>query len=170
MSPNQLKTELEGESQPTHFANMLTVVAKFVNLIRPQHAYFNKKNYQQLTLIQQMTADLKLKTTIVDMPTIRNHNGLALSSRNKYLSNNEQQHALALFRALVTKHNTTSENAINMLNTAITILTNEKNVDVDYLSLHAPNLGHTPTYNKTRLLIAARINTTQLIDNIAMTV
>jgi pantoate--beta-alanine ligase len=169
VSPGQLGAELEGESRPTHFAGVLTVVAKFLNLIRPQRAYFGEKDYQQLILIRRMAKDLEIGTTIVGVPTVRDRDGLALSSRNAYLSADERKHALALSSALTAGRDAAAEGAIGVLDAAMTVLAGEPDVEVDYLSLRAPDLGRAPAYGEARLLVAARVGSTRLIDNIAVT-
>lgn len=169
VSPGIIGEELEGESRPTHFAGVLTVVAKFLNLVRPQRAYFGEKDYQQLVLIKQMAADLELGATIVGVPTVRDRDGLALSSRNSYLSSEERLHALALPRALMAGRDAAGEGAVGVLDAAMTILAGEKDVEVDYLSLRAADFGRAPTYGEARLLAAVRVGSTRLIDNIAVT-
>ncbi|MDP9091499.1 MAG: pantoate--beta-alanine ligase, partial [Actinomycetota bacterium] len=100
IAPGPLGAVLEGLIRPTHFAGVLTVVAKYLNLLRPDRAYFGEKDYQQLSLIRAMTADLDFGATIVGVPTVREPDGLALSSRNTYLSAVERIAALGLSRAL----------------------------------------------------------------------
>lgn len=169
VSAGRLGTELEGEVRPTHFAGVLTVVAKLLNLVRPQRAYFGEKDYQQLTLIRRMALDLELGATVVGVPTVRDRDGLALSSRNSYLSDDERRHALALSRALHAGRDAAGSGAAAVLDAAMTELAGEDGVEVDYLSLRGADLSKAPTHGEARLLVAARVGSTRLIDNVAVT-
>ena len=100
IQPSPLGAELEGGSRPTHFAGMLTVVAKLLNITHASEAYFGEKDYQQLTLIRQMVRDLNMDAKIVAYPTVREPDGLALSSRNRFLDATQRESALALSAAL----------------------------------------------------------------------
>ena len=97
---NRLSQRWEGEARPTHFEGVTTVVTKLLSLIRPSHAYFGQKDYQQLLVIKQMVQDLNIDTKIVRCPTIRESDGLALSSRNRYLSESQRRQAVSLSIAL----------------------------------------------------------------------
>ena len=99
--PGPLGSELEGASRPTHFAGMLTVVLKLLQIIRPDRAFFGEKDYQQLVLIRQMVADLNVDVRIVGVPTVREADGLAMSSRNRYLNPEDREQAGALSSALL---------------------------------------------------------------------
>ncbi|WP_117213465.1 pantoate--beta-alanine ligase [Allorhizocola rhizosphaerae] len=158
--PGPLGEQLEGAVRPGHFAGVLTVVLKLLHLTRPDVAYFGEKDYQQLTLIKRMVRDLSLDVEIVGVPTVREPDGLALSSRNRYLSPDERQLALALSRAL--NKGATQHTPDAVLATAGKELTG---LSVDYLELRDPRLG--PAHSgPARLLVAARVGTTRLIDNI----
>jgi pantoate--beta-alanine ligase len=100
VQPGPLGDELEGAIRPGHFTGVLTVVLKLLHLTQPGAAYFGEKDYQQLTLVRRMVRDLSLDVEIVGVPTVREPDGLALSSRNRYLSAQERQQALGLSRAL----------------------------------------------------------------------
>jgi pantoate--beta-alanine ligase len=163
-----LGDELEGAIRPGHFAGVLTVVAKFLNLVRPDRAYFGEKDYQQLTLIRQMAADLDLGVTVVGVTTVREPDGLALSSRNVYLSAADRAHALALSRALFAGQAAAAEGAPAVLARATAVLGAADGVAVDYLELRGADLGEIPAQGPARLLVAARVGTTRLIDNVGL--
>jgi pantoate--beta-alanine ligase len=166
VQPGPLGDTLEGQIRPGHFAGVLTVVAKFLNLVRPQRGYFGQKDYQQLTLIRQMVDDLDLDVDIVGVPTVREPDGLALSSRNVYLSADERQHALALSRALFAGQSVARDGALAVITAATSVLAAEPGIDVDYLELRAADLGEIPEHGAARLLVAARVGSTRLIDNV----
>jgi pantoate--beta-alanine ligase len=163
VTPGRLGRELEGASRPGHFAGVLTVVLKLLHLTRPHRAYFGEKDYQQLTLIRRMVRDLDLDVQIVAVPTVREPDGLALSSRNRYLTAGEREKALALPHALRAGAAAGPDGAQAVLDAATAELTG---LDVDYLELRDPDLGPAPSSGPARLLVAARIGTTRLIDNV----
>ena len=157
---------LEGASRPGHFAGVLTVVTKLLGLVRPDVAVFGEKDYQQLALIRRTVADLELGVRIVGAPTVRDPDGLALSSRNRYLSPEQRQQALALSRALRAGAEEGPSGAGSVLKAATEEL---RGVDVDYLALRGVDLGPAPAAGPARLLVAARVGTTRLIDNVPLT-
>ncbi|HCT77747.1 MAG TPA: pantoate--beta-alanine ligase [Micromonosporaceae bacterium] len=163
IEPGPLGDELEGAVRPGHFAGVLTVVLKLLNLTAADLAYFGEKDYQQLTLIRGMVRDLEVPVEIVGVPTVREDDGLALSSRNRYLSDDERELAPALSRAL--QKSAAQEIADAVLATAGKELAG---LTVDYLELRDPALGPPPAHGPARLLVAARVGTTRLIDNIAL--
>ncbi|WP_328463001.1 pantoate--beta-alanine ligase [Actinoplanes sp. NBC_00393] len=166
MHPGPLGDILEGASRPGHFSGMLTVVEKLLMLTRADVAYFGEKDFQQLALIRRMVADLELGVEIVGVPTVREPDGLALSSRNRYLSAEQRRSALALSRAL--REGATHSDPESVLAAAHKILAEEPGVRVDYLSLTGPDLGAAPEEGEARLLVAARVGTTRLIDNVPL--
>jgi pantoate--beta-alanine ligase len=168
VEPGPLGSELEGVVRPTHFAGVLTVVAKFLNLARPAVAFFGEKDYQQLALITRMAADLELGVGIAGVPTVREPDGLALSSRNVYLSPDERRQAVVLSRALFAGRGAATGGADAVLAAARQELAGEPAVRVDYLELRAADLGPVPAHGPARLLIAARVGSTRLIDNVAV--
>ncbi|MGQ0630883.1 MAG: pantoate--beta-alanine ligase [Sporichthyaceae bacterium] len=157
--------DLEGAARPGHFDGVLTVVLKLLHLTRPDVAYFGEKDYQQLTLIRQMCTDLDLAVTIAAVPTVREADGLARSSRNRYLSADERDAALAISAALRSGAAAGHLGAEAVLAAARTPLVEAPSLVVDYLALRAPDLGPAPEHGETRLLIAAKSGTTRLIDN-----
>jgi pantoate--beta-alanine ligase len=171
VDPGPVATVLEGASRPTHFRGVLTVVAKLFGLVRPDLAFFGEKDYQQLVLIRRMVADLCMGVDVVGVETVREADGLALSSRNRYLEEDQRRAALALSRALAAGRATGPEGGEHVLAAARAVLRepDSEGVDVDYLELTAPDLGPAPDNGEARLLVAARVGTTRLIDNTALT-
>jgi pantoate--beta-alanine ligase len=157
---------LEGASRPGHFSGMLTVVAKLFLLTRADVAFFGEKDYQQLTLVKRMARDLEIPVEVRGVPTVRESDGLALSSRNRYLSGPDRAAALALSQAL--RAGAAQSDAAGVVAAADKILSSGTGVAVDYLALTDPELGPAPASGPARLLVAARVGTTRLIDNIAV--
>jgi pantoate--beta-alanine ligase len=162
----ELGTILEGASRPGHFDGMLTVVAKLLLLTRADVAFFGEKDYQQLALVKRMVRDLEIPVEIRGVPTVREPDGLALSSRNRYLSAAEREAALALSRAL--RAGAAQTDADSALSAARRVLSTGTGLDVDYLGLTDPDLGAAPASGPARLLVAARVGTTRLIDNVPL--
>jgi pantoate--beta-alanine ligase len=168
LDPGPLATVLEGRSRPTHFRGVLTVVAKLFGLVRPDVAVFGQKDYQQLVLIRRMVADLCLGIEVVGAETTREPDGLALSSRNAYLSVDERRHALAVSAALRAGAAAATDGADAVRREAEAVLAATPEVAVDYLALTDPDLGPAPESGAARLLVAARVGRTRLIDNTAV--
>lgn len=166
VSPGPLGGELEGAVRPGHFAGVLTVVAKLFHVVAPDVAFFGEKDYQQLVLIKQMVRDLDFPTAVVGVPTVREPDGLALSSRNAYLSRDDRARAATLNRALVAGAAVSALGAQAVLDRAHEVLAGEPALQLDYLELRDPDLGPTPDHGPARLLAAARIGGTRLIDNV----
>lgn len=168
LDPGPLADELEGASRPGHFAGVLLVVAKFTHLLRPSTTYFGAKDWQQLTLVRAMAADLDLGVDIVAVDTVREKDGLALSSRNVYLSADERVRAASLSRALFAGRDAAGgADAAAVLAAARSVLACA-GLDVDYLELRAPDLKPAPEVGPARLLVAARVGSTRLLDNVAV--
>jgi pantoate--beta-alanine ligase len=167
VDPGPLATVLEGAARPGHFDGVLTVVLKLLNLTRADAAYFGEKDYQQLTLIRSMVDDLNVPTEIVGVPTVREPDGLALSSRNRFLSTVEREAALVLSRSLRVASATAAEGAgpATTLAAARAEFEGVPEVVPDYVELTDPFLGPTPALGKARLLVAAKVGQTRLIDN-----
>lgn len=166
--PGALGEELEGASRPTHFAGVLTVVLKLLNIVHPDRAFFGEKDYQQLTLIRQMVADLDIDTQIVGVPIVREADGLAMSSRNRYLDDVEREQAGALSAALLAGMYAAGEGPAAALDAARAVLDEVPAIDVDYLEVRDPMLGPAPSEGAARMLVAARLGGTRLLDNIAI--
>jgi pantoate--beta-alanine ligase len=163
--PGPLGSELEGAVRPGHFQGVLTVVAKLFNIVRPDFAFFGEKDYQQLVLVRRMVADLNLDVRVVGVPTVREEGGLALSSRNVYLDPVQRESALALSAALSAGVHAGADGGTAVLDAANAVLAAEPGVTLDYLELRADDLGPAPATGPARLLVAARVGSTRLIDN-----
>ncbi|WP_410576674.1 pantoate--beta-alanine ligase [Amycolatopsis sp. lyj-108] len=164
--PGALGDELEGAVRPGHFAGVLTVVAKLFNIVRPDYAFFGEKDYQQLVLIKKMVRDLNFDTRVIGVPTVRERDGLALSSRNVYLTPEQREDAIVLSAALTAGAFVGRDGAEAVLATARQTLSARPAVEVDYLELRGTDLGPAPADGEARLLIAARVGSTRLIDNV----
>jgi len=151
VSVGELGARFEGAHRPGHFEGVATVVLKLFNLLRPAAAYFGQKDAQQLAVVRRMTADLDLGIEIRAVETVREPDGLALSSRNAYLSTEERRRAASLHRALVARDAGLVEGDVDYL--AV--------VDADTFVEVAPQPG-------TLVIGAARFGATRLIDNIRM--
>jgi pantoate--beta-alanine ligase len=167
LTAGALADQLEGPHRPGHFDGMLTVVAKLLLGVRPDRAFFGEKDYQQLTLVRRMVLDLDLPVEIVGVPTVREPDGLALSSRNVFLSAGQRQQALTLSRALLAGRDS-GGSAERVLAAAHAELAKVEGVDVEYLELRDPALGPSPSTGPARLLIAANVGAIRLIDNVAV--
>lgn len=166
--PGPLGADLEGGSRPTHFAGMLTVVLKLLQIVRPDRAFFGEKDYQQLVLVRQMVDDLNVDVRIVGVPTVREADGLAMSSRNRYLSPEEREQASALSSALLAGMYAAGGGPAAVLDAARAVLDEVPAIRTDYLELRGPWLEPAPTVGPARLLVAARLGRTRLLDNIAI--
>jgi pantoate--beta-alanine ligase len=143
----QLGRGLEGDVRPGHFRGVATVCLKLFNLVRPDRAYFGQKDAQQAAVIRRMVRDLDVPVEIRVLPTIRDEDGLALSSRNAYLSPEERERALALPRALATRD---PERARELL----------RGLDVEYVEV--------AEFDPKVLAAAVRVGSTRLIDNVVL--
>jgi pantoate--beta-alanine ligase len=171
IDPGPLGAELEGASRPGHFAGVLTVVAKFFQLVRPDLAFFGQKDYQQFCLIERMVEDLDFPVALVAVPTVRDADGVALSSRNRYLTGVERAAARVLPKALFAGRDAVQlMGRAGVVPTAGAVLKEERSVHVDYLELRGDDLGPAPDHGAARLLVAARVGTTRLIDNVEVLV
>jgi pantoate--beta-alanine ligase len=169
IKPGPLSKVLEGKTRPGHFRGVLLVVAKLLGLVRPDVAVFGEKDYQQLTLIRRMVTDLCLGVDVVAGPTEREPDGLALSSRNRFLDDEDRSEAPVLYRALSAAQEAAAYGVETALGAARTELRTAKRVDLDYLVLTAPDLAElpdpVPPGTEARMLVAARLGGTRLIDN-----
>lgn len=161
---------LEGAARPGHFAGMLTVVHKLLSIARPNFAYFGEKDYQQLVLIREMVRDLNLEPTIIGVPTVREADGLALSSRNRYLDTDQRESATVISAALLAGAYSAQHGVAGILAAARTVLAERPEIVVDYLEVRGIDLGPAPEVGPGRLLIAARVGATRLLDNVGVAV
>jgi pantoate--beta-alanine ligase len=143
----ELSRGLEGAHRPGHFRGVATVCLKLFNIVRPRHAYFGQKDAQQLAVLRRMARDLNLDVEVIAVETVRDPDGLALSSRNARLAPEERERALALPRALATRDLETARAALAGL-------------DVDYVEI--------ADFDPPVLAAAVRVGSTRLIDNIVL--
>ncbi len=167
VDPGPLASILEGAQRPTHFRGVLTVVAKLFGLVRPDVAVFGEKDYQQLTLIRLMARELCLGVEVVGCPTVREADGLEMSSRNRYLSTSERERAAAISAALRAGVDAAPDGPEAVLHAAEKVLA-DAGIDPDYLVLTSPDLGPAEPGRESRLLVAARVGTPRLLDNCAI--
>lgn len=162
----------EGEARPGHFDGVATIVAKLLSSVRPDVALFGEKDFQQLSVIRRMVADLNIPVEIVAVPTVREADGLALSSRNAFLSPKERVEAVALLRALKTARAAilSGSPVEDVLREAKASLRNSGFLRVDYFALvDAATLEPLEVAKgEMRLIAAGLIGSTRLIDNIAV--
>ena len=172
ISVSGISDGLDGAARPGHFDGVATVVTKLFNQVRPDVAIFGEKDYQQLAVIRRFVADLNLPIEIVGMPTQRAEDGLALSSRNAYLTDEERKAALALPRALgeAKRQIEKGEPVEGALAKAIATLAAQGFDPIDYVALcDAATLEPMMVLDRpARLLGAAKLGKTRLIDNIAV--
>jgi pantoate--beta-alanine ligase len=166
VDPGPLGSVLEGAVRPGHFAGVLTVVAKLFGLVRPDLALFGEKDYQQLTLIRAMARELALGVEVIGVPTVREDDGLALSSRNRYLAPEQRSAAVTISAALRAGAAAGPEGADAVLAASRAVLDAEPSLLQDYLALTDTDLGPVPAAGPARLLVAVRAGTTRLLDNV----
>jgi pantoate--beta-alanine ligase len=177
VDPGRLGARLEGTSRPGFFQGALTAVLKLLHLTRPDLTFFGEKDYQQLTLVRAMVTDTDLPVQVIGVPTVREPDGLARSSRNRYLNAAERRAALSLSAAL-----SAGAQAAAQVGSAAAVPAAQARFDqwvatigdvasrLDYLVLTDPMLGPAPAHGPARLLIAAAIGQTRLIDNLPVEV
>jgi len=170
VSLGPLTEPLCGASRPGHFNGVAVVVAKLFSIVQPDIAFFGKKDFQQLAIIRQMTADLNLPLEIVGMPIVREADGLAMSSRNSYLSPQERQQALCLYRALCKVRKLFAEGECSverLLAEARSQIMEAPAAVIDYLELRdSTSLKPVKQAGSgTLLAMAVKIGSTRLIDN-----
>ena len=162
-----------GKTRPRHFSGVLTVVAKLFNACVPDRAYFGEKDYQQLLLIKKMVRELDFPVEIIHCPIIREPDGLAMSSRNKYLDDNERKQAVCLYNALKAAEkafNDRMKNPREIEKIAFDIISQADSARIDYIECRdAVTLDDIEIINRPALLaLAVFIGKTRLIDNIVL--
>ena len=168
VSAGPLGDVLEGASRPGHFDGVLTVVAKLLHITGPDVTFFGQKDAQQVLLVRRMVSDLDFPCEVVTIPTVRDPDGLAMSSRNVYLSAADRDVALALSRSLRAAQAAAGLGADTVRAAALAALAEQPDVGLDYASLVDPGtLADVPSdfVGEALLLVAARVGTTRLIDN-----
>ena len=173
VSAGPLGDVLEGQARPGHFDGVLTVVGKLLHLTGADLAYYGQKDAQQLLLIRRMARDLDFPVDVVAVPTVREADGLALSSRNMYLTESDRETALCLSRALQAGAAAATEGPSAVRRAARAVLVGEPLALVDYLVLvHPSTLEDVPEWyrGEALLAVAGRVGTTRLIDNVPVNV
>ncbi len=165
-----LPHHLCGLSRPVFFTGVATVVCKLFNIVHPHIAVFGEKDYQQLLIIRRMVKDLNINTEIIGAPIVREKDGLAMSSRNAYLTSDQRPAALTLYRSLVKARKrveTGERNAARILNEARDLISAQPETDIDYLSICDPEtLIDVERIDRTALMaLAVKVGKTRLIDN-----
>ncbi|MDO9464222.1 MAG: pantoate--beta-alanine ligase [bacterium] len=160
----------EGKTRPAHFRGVCTIVGKLFNIVDPDIAYFGQKDAQQVAIIKRMVRDLNFNVKIVVVPTVREKDGLAMSSRNKYLSSKERKAALVLYRSLREAEGMIKngeKKSDNVLECMRSVIKKERLAYLDYVGIVNPeDFSHVSEISKTSLIIiACRIGETRLIDN-----
>lgn len=180
MYPEGLKTYVEvdglsdklcGAYRPGHFRGVATVVAKLFNIVCPDDAYFGQKDFQQLVIIRRMVKDLNMDVNVVAMPTVREADGLAMSSRNSYLSKEERQKASIIIKALKLARQLIKSgvrDASKVKSAVSKLIRTKAGVRIDYIEVADPETleGKKIIKGRTLIAVAARVGTTRLIDNI----
>lgn len=168
LSAGEVGERFEGAARPGHFGGALTVVAKLLQIVAPDVATFGQKDAQQLWLVERMVRDLDIPVRILEIPTVRDTDGLAMSSRNRYLSASERHAALALSRALTAAESEADAGIDAVLIAAQVILAEAPSVKVDYFAV-VDTMTFSPVPDGFRgqviAIIAVRLGATRLIDN-----
>lgn len=169
VDPGPLGCELEGASRPGHFAGVLTVVAKLLHLTSPDVALFGEKDYQQWVLVRSMVAALDFPVDVVGVPTVREPDGLAMSSRNRYLSPEAREAAAAIPRALRSAQLLSSADAMEdsfRADIARAAASASVPVEIDYAVVRDLELRSPPLAGPARMLAAVIVDGTRLLDNV----
>ena len=165
-----LSSTLEGKSRPGHFRGVCTVVAKLFNILAPDAAVFGEKDFQQLTIIRQMVRDLNFKIDIIAVPTVRDEDGLACSSRNQYLNSEERNQAPVLYKALQAAANAGKKSASEIVALARKVINEAPLARIDYVEVaDAETLQPVEIVGANSvLLLAVFFGKTRLIDNMRL--
>jgi len=165
-----LSSTLEGKSRPRHFRGVCTVVAKLFNILAPDAAVFGEKDFQQLAIVRRMVRDLNFSIDIIAVPTVREEDGLAFSSRNQYLNPEDRKQATILFKALHASANAGKKSAGDIVALARNVINQAPLARIDYVELvDAKTLQPIETAGPNSvLLLAVFFGKTRLIDNIRL--
>lgn len=168
VAPMKQSYILEGYQRPKHFDGVLRVVLKLLNLTKPTNAYFGKKDAQQLFLILNMVKTLFIDTTIIPCEIVRDEHGLALSSRNAYLSEEEKEQALSISKSLKIATKEVMRGKLHVKAIKDKMQKILENIDVEYIAITNRNFEKLDTIEikNSMILVAAKVGTTRLIDNI----
>lgn len=169
----KINTMLEGTSRPGHFRGVATVVNKLFNIVQPTRAYFGQKDAQQVIVIKKMAADLNMNVEIVNLPTVREPDGLAMSSRNTYLNSEQRLAAIVLYEALKLAqrlYDSGERDAGHLRQKMMTFIQNQPLATIEYVSL-----ADTETLDELKKIeppalvsLAVRFGSTRLIDNVVL--
>jgi pantoate--beta-alanine ligase len=162
---------LEGALRPGHYRGVATVVAKLFHIVKPHKAFFGQKDYQQCVVIKRMVKELNMDIEIAVLPTVREADGLAMSSRNSYLSAEERHAAPAIYRALSEAEHLIASGVKEpgkLKNKMQAVLREEKGIEIDYIELVDPETlaSAVGIAGKMVILVAVRLGRTRLIDNV----
>jgi pantoate--beta-alanine ligase len=165
-----LSNTLEGKSRPGHFRGVCTVVAKLFNILSADAALFGEKDFQQLAIVRRMVRDLNFKTNIIAVPTVREHDGVACSSRNQYLNSEERKQAAVLHKALRAAANASKKSARDIVDLATKVIGEAPLARIDYVeAVDAETLQPVEIVRSSSLLaLAVFFGKTRLIDNIRL--
>jgi len=167
-APSYLGFILEGKCRPGHFDGVVQIVMKLLNLVQPNRAYFGKKDAQQLVILQKMVKDLFLPYEIVPVETVRDDDGLALSSRNIYLSTNGRKRALSISHALKTASKLITKGELSSDTIKAKMFEVMKDIDVEYIAIVDRDFKPIKKIEieNSIILVAAKVGQTRLIDNL----
>jgi pantoate--beta-alanine ligase len=165
-----LSSTLEGKSRPGHFRGVCTVVTKLFNILAPDAAVFGEKDFQQLAIVRRMVRDLNFNIDIIAVPTVREEDGLACSSRNQYLNTEERKQATVLYKALRTAANSGKESASDVLALAQRVIKEAHLARIDYAEVADAEMLKPIEIagSNSVLLLAVSFGKTRLIDNIRL--
>ena len=168
IAPSQKAYILEGLKRPGHFDGVLQIVLKLLNLVNPTRAYFGKKDAQQLYLIKNMISSIFLRTDIVPCEIVREDDGLALSSRNIYLSKEERTEALKISKSLKLASKAMMKNEFNAFKLKMIIKETMKGLDIEYIEIVDRDFNKIDKIElkNSIILVAAKVGNTRLIDNL----
>lgn len=168
ISVGQITDDLCGKSRPGHFDGVAVVVTKLFNIVQPDYAFFGQKDYQQLAVIRQFVQDLNIPLEVIGVPIIRAEDGLALSSRNGYLSAEQREIAPTIYRLLKQAEQSLQEGkALSEVLANISAQLTQAGFVVDYVEARQPNLQPVEQFDRNLVLfVAAKLGSTRLIDNL----